>query len=220
MSSRNSDVRTSVVAQSACPVFAGSFTIGVAAAILPLPPFSRDLGPNGVPLVAEVGQLYILQSATAFNVRLVGSGTVNATGTITYTAPSGAQTIVINGYTLSFTSSGVQNTDAATAATLINADPILNKFFSAAAVTNVCTVTDRISGAGGNLISFTGTGTGAAFSGAGFLTSGVGPTAGATATNSYIVPANQPFFVYRLWHHTQLDVIAGGAGTLQVYLGV
>jgi hypothetical protein len=152
------------------------------------------------------------------NVRLIGNGTVNATNTVTYTAPSGAQTVTIAGWTLSFTSSGVQNTDAATLVSLILSHPVVSRVFAASAAANVVTITYKIPGAGGNSLPLAVTGTGAA-RGAATFGSGVGPTAGASAVD-YFVNANQPFFVYRLPFHTQVDVIAAAAGTLNIYLGV
>lgn len=220
MASRNGSERGAVVAQSACPLFAVTAAPAVAT-ILPLPPFSVAPGPDGInPAVAEAGQLYIIQCTANMQVRLVGNGTVASSGTVTYTAPAGAQTVTILGRTLSFTSSGVAATDATTLASLVLADPILNKSFSASSAAAVCTITYKVPGAGGNLFTFTVTGTGAAASGAGFLTGGVGPAAGSAAGNSYTVLANQPFFVYRLPYHTQIDVTPTGASTVNVHLGV
>ena len=218
MASRNSTERGAVVAQSACPLFALSVSVSAAAAVFPLPPWSVDLAPNARPAVAEAGQLYILQCTQNMNVRLIGNGTTVATQTVTYTAPSGAQTVTIAGWVLSFTSSGVQNTDAATLVSLINSDVVLARVFNASAAANVVTITYKVPGAGGNFLTLAVTGTGAAAGGATFA-GGAGPTAGTTAANAYFVTANQPFFVYRLPNHTQLDVLAAGAGTLQIFLG-
>ena len=220
MASRNGSERGAVVAQSACPVFAVTGAVGAAAVVLPLTPWSFDPGADGVnPAVADAGQLYILQATQNMNVRLIGNGTVQATNTVTYTAPSGAQTVTIHGYTISFTSSGTANTDAATLAALILAHPVISRSFAASVAANVVTITYKVPGAGGNFLALSVTGTGAA-RGAALFASGVGPTAGAAASNSYFVTANQPFFIYRLPFHTQVDVIAASAGTLNIFLGV
>ena len=143
-----------------------------------------------------------------------------ASGTVTYATAAGAQTVTINGRQISFTATGVNATDAAQARDLINADPVLRCFVVASSAAGVCTIRARSLGTGGNAYTLAATGTNATASGAN-LASGSGPSAGTTASNAILIPANQQMFVYIFPWHSHLDVKASASsGTMNVFVGL
>ena len=229
---RNDNLASLVLGQSPCPTFLQTISYTTSAAISGIWPVTVDKGPGnsvlplsglygGVGAASPSGSvLLILQPTTDCYVRLVGSGTVAASGTVTYAAASGAQTITINARQVGFTATGVAATDAALAVAAINGDPVLKCLVVASSSAGVCTITARNLGVGGNAYTLAATGTGATASGAN-LASGSGPSAGTTASNAILIPANQQMFVYTFAWHTHLDVKASASsGTMNVFVGL
>lgn len=229
---RNDNLGSLVLGQSPCPTFLQTISYTTTAAISGLWPLTVDAGPTGtvLPLSGLYGgvgaasksgsTLLILQPTTDCYVRLVGEGSAGASGTVTYSGSATAQTITVNGRQVSFTAGANDTATAALAATTINADPILKCFVTASSAAGVCTIRARLLGTGGNAYTLAATGTGATASGAN-LTSGSGPTAGTSASNAILIPANQQMFLYAFGWHAHLDVKGSSAsGTLNVFVGL
>lgn len=105
-------------------------------------------------------------------------GGVAATNTVTYTAPSGAQTIVIMGRTVNLTAGADATSTALAAVAAIQADVVASRMVSATSAAGVVTLTAKTlpgTQAVGNGITLTVTGTGAARGSATF-TGGVSST--------------------------------------------
>lgn len=101
-----------------------------------------------------------------------------ASQTVTYTAPSGAQTIVIAGRTVSFTASGTATNTALLAVAAIQADVIANRLVRATSAAGVVTLKSNVppcmaTSANGMTLAVTGTG---AAVGGGTFTGGVNDT--------------------------------------------
>lgn len=104
-----------------------------------------------------------------------GTGGTAASQTVTYVAPSGAQTIVIAGRTVNFTAGADATTTAAIAVAAIQADSVASRLVSASSVAGVVTLkakTFPCSHTLANGATLTATGTGATANGA-TLTGGV-----------------------------------------------
>jgi hypothetical protein len=94
-----------------------------------------------------------------------------ASQTVTYTAPSGAQTITIAGRQVSFTAGADAPTTAAIAVAAIQADTIANRLVRASAAAGVVTLRSNVPptiAAAANGQTLAATGTGAAVGGATF----------------------------------------------------
>lgn len=98
---------------------------------------------------------------------------VAATGTVTYSTSSGAQTVVINGVTVYNATGASDAANATAAAAAINAstNALIQNLVTASAAAGVVTITASIPGKTGNCMTLAVTGTGAAASAA-RLTSG------------------------------------------------
>lgn len=89
--------------------------------------------------------------------------------TVTYTAPAGAQTVVIGGKSVAFTAGADATTTAAAGAAAINADPVTGLGAVASNVAGVLTVKLKVHArlyGMVNGVTFSATGTGAAAGGA------------------------------------------------------
>ncbi len=98
-----------------------------------------------------------------------GTGGVAASQTVTYVAPSGAQTIVIMGRSVAFTAGATATATALVAVAAIQADAIASRYVTASSAAGVVTLTAKtLPGAQlvGNGITLTATGTGATANGA------------------------------------------------------
>lgn len=107
-----------------------------------------------------------------------GNGGTSASQTVTYVAPSGAQTIVIAGRSVAFTAGADATTTAAIAVAAIQADAVANRLVRASSVAGVVTVkanTLPCANTLANGATLTATGTGATANGA-TLTGGVNST--------------------------------------------
>lgn len=218
MSSARSDVPDFIRTQSGQPLFVNSVSfLSASATVLGFFYNTQDVGPQGVAVPLEDTQLLMLQPSVDCLVRLVTAGTVAGFATVTYAAESGAQTVTVNGVTVSFAATGIPATDAALAATLINANAALAKSVTATSAAGVTTITANYKGAGSNSYTLAVTGTGATASGANF-TSGANPAAGTTATNSVYITANSQYWIYKLPNYVQLDLKGAAAnGTMQIF---
>ena len=216
---RQAGLTSLVRLQSNRPVFLGTLAISAVAAVLNFAPWtSETVGSplNNVPYVP--GALLTLSSTVDVNVRLIGQGTAAGSGTVTYSGSAGAQTITVAGRQVSFTAGASDTLTALAAVAALNADPMIPFFFLVTSAAGVVTIKALRLGTGGN-VSLAATGTGATPSGAA-LTGGTNAAAGTTASNSFIVPAKLSYPVYTLDSDFAIDALAGGAGTLNVFIGV
>lgn len=96
----------------------------------------------------------------------VQNGPAYASQTYTITGGSGTETAIIGGISVAVTWAVSDANTATLLAAAINADATAKTYVSAAAVSNVCTVTALVPGTMGNGITTTATGTGNAAGGA------------------------------------------------------
>jgi hypothetical protein len=212
-----------IQAQSFRPVFVQTIAFTTSAAVTGITNLTADGGPSGTPVLLT-GQrgadmpLLILQADSDVAVRLIGEGTTASSGTVTYTAPSGAQTIVLQGITLSFTAGATATLTALAALAAFYADPQAPLLFRASVSAGVITFKSFRKGKF-DALTLAATGSGASASGAN-LTGGASAAAATSATNAIVVKAGVPFPLYRFAGDYQLDVKGVTAsGNLQVFAG-
>jgi phage tail sheath gpL-like len=100
-----------------------------------------------------------------------GNGGTAASQTVTYTAPAGAQTIVIAGRTVNFTAGADATATALAAVAAIQADSVANRLVSASSAAGVVTLKAKVlpcANTMANGATLAVTGTGAAAGGATF----------------------------------------------------
>ena len=206
--------------QSARLVLLGSIAPAGTATNFSLPAWSTEsiqsvVGTSSQVPVPPGAQLWISSTAD-INVRLTAAGTGKGTGTVTYVTPSGAQTIVLGGRTVSFTALATATLTAALAVQMLMADSLIKNAFNVSNSAGVVTMSRLVGGDGGN-VTLSATGTGATASGAA-LTGGTNTTAATTTANGFIVPAKLPFPIYKVAGDDCVDVI--GTATVNIFVGV
>jgi hypothetical protein len=226
MAQRTGTTYSQIEAQSFRPVLIQTISFTTSAALSALIPFTKDNGPSGgqEPLAGDYGRrggLLVLQADADVFVRLVGAGTVAAAQTVTYSSSAGAQTVVIQGVTLSFTAGASDTLTAVACVAALRANALLSTIMQADNAAGVVTFTMKKAywGAGFNALTLTVTGTGAT-AGSSTFASGTGPSAGTTATNAILLPAKSLLPMYRFPADVQIDVKgSSGSGNLQVFAG-
>lgn len=136
----------------------------------------------GVVTVTAVDKGYVGNGVTIETLGVVG------TQTVTYVAPSGAQTIVINGVTVYSATAGASATATATAAAAaINAssNALISGHVRALSTAGVVTVYALNTGLRGNAVTISATGTGATANGARLAGGTVASSTGAQATQTW-----------------------------------
>lgn len=216
---RNAGLSGLVTRQSNRPVFLCSLTLSTSAALVNFPAWTAEtVGAASQTVLYKPGDLIVLSSTVDCNVRVVPPGSAAASGTVTYSGSSGAQTITLGGRQVSFTAGANDTATAQNAVAALVQDPQISLAFNISYAAGVVTMKRLVKGTGGNT-TLVVTGTGATRSGAN-LTGGTDQAAAAAAGTSIIVPAKLPFPIYTLDNDWGVDAIAGGAGTLNVLLGL
>lgn len=223
MSQRTGTTYSQIEAQSFRPVFVQTIAFTTSAAVTGILPLTADAGPAGTQVAlwgpcGARGKLLILQADQDVYVRLIGAGTAQSSQTVTYSSSSGAQTIVVGGYTVSFTAGASDTLTAQAAIDAISADPVLSTFLFASKSSGVLTLKTRAMGIF-NALTLAVTGTGATRGGATFA-SGTSAAAATSATNAIKIPAGSLLPMYCFASDLQLDVKGSTAsGNLNVFLG-
>src|SRR5262249_15101404 len=145
------------------PVLLGSLSISSSAANFSLPAWSTELisldGKTSSQIDVAPGALLWLSSTVQCNVRLTAAGSGKASGTVTYSSSSGAQTIVLGGRTVSFTAGASDTLTAQEAVKALDNDPLISLAFNVSSSAGVVTIKRLVGGSGGN-VTLVATGTG------------------------------------------------------------